>query len=74
MLLLSTFCVLGAMSSEDKTEIQEYGLAHTVVIKILEKELSLLRSLPFHGWFLLPVVLLASDPYKLGTFTSGTIH
>jgi hypothetical protein len=32
-----------------KTEIQEYGLAHMVVVKVLKIELSLLRLLPFHG-------------------------
>ena len=71
---LAFFVYQGAKRTEDKDAIQKYGLAHTVVMKLLKMGNYICKGYHVFMDNFFMSVPLAEDLYKLSTYVTGTIR
>jgi hypothetical protein len=72
--MLSIFVYWGAKRTEDKDAIQKYGLAPTVVMKLLKMGNYICKGYHVFVDNFFMSVPLAEDLYKLSTYVTGTIR
>ena len=71
---LAFFVYQGAKRTEDKDAIQKYGLAHTVIMKLLKMGNYICKGYHVFMDNFFMAVQLAEDLYKLSTYVTGTIR